>query len=413
MDPAIRIEELGKRYFISHQAAERYPTLREAIVSLPRRLLSRKPPKEEFWALRGVTMDVTAGDRVGIIGRNGAGKSTLLKLLSRITAPTRGRITLDGRVASLLEVGTGFHPELSGRSNIFLNGAILGMTRAEVRRRFDEIVEFSGVERFLDTPVKRYSSGMFVRLAFAVAAHLESEILIVDEVLAVGDAEFQKKCLGKMDDISRSQGRTLLFVSHNMGAIQQLCNKAVVLSAGELAYAGDAEAAIEIYLDKHASGGATIDKDRSTLGAKNQFARAFPTDAEGKPANEYSHESALTVCFELHLPEWRDSLVVSLSPLDRHRRRIFTIDVPLKDYYAGTPRVDLMVTIPGGTLAPGTYSWMLYVHEPLTTLHDFHEGVCDFSILETGSVYAKYVGHEYGCVIPPAFRVERTGGTSP
>jgi lipopolysaccharide transport system ATP-binding protein len=408
-EPVIQIAGLGKRYFISHQAAERYRTFREAVVSLPRRVFSRKPPKEEFWALRDVTLDVAGGDRVGIIGRNGAGKSTLLKLLSRITAPTTGRITLDGRVASLLEVGTGFHPELSGRDNIFLNGAILGMTRAEVRSRFDQIVEFSGIEKFLDTPVKRYSSGMFVRLAFAVAAHLESEILIVDEVLAVGDAEFQKKCLGKMDDVSKQQGRTLLFVSHNMGAIQQLCNKAIVLSAGEVVYSGVANDAIEVYLDKHASAGAMIDKDRSTLATKNQFVRAFAADASGKPATEYSHDGALEVRFELFLPEWHDSLLVSLSPLDKHRRRIFTIDVPLKDYYTGKPDLGLAVTVPGGTLAPGNYSWMLYVHEPLTTLFDFHEGVCDFSILETGSVYAKYVGHDYGCVIPPPVRVERTG----
>ena len=189
---------------------------------------------EEFWALKDVSFEVKRGEVLGIIGRNGAGKSTLLKVLSRITEPTEGRVTIEGRVASLLEVGTGFHPELTGRENVYLNGAILGMTRAEIKRKFDEIVDFSGVERFLDTPVKRYSSGMYVRLAFAVAAHLEPEILIIDEVLAVGDAEFQKKCLGKMQDVA-GHGRTVLFVSHNMGAIERLCDNVVVLSQGRVA----------------------------------------------------------------------------------------------------------------------------------------------------------------------------------
>ena len=207
---------------------------------------------EEFWALKDVSFEVKQGEVLGIIGRNGAGKSTLLKILSRITEPTAGRVTLRGRVASLLEVGTGFHPELTGRENIYLNGAILGMTRAEIRRKFDEIVAFAEVERFLDTPVKRYSSGMYVRLAFAVAAHLEPEILIVDEVLAVGDAEFQKKCLGKMSEVSRG-GRTVLFVSHNMSAVLQLTQRAILLSGGNVAYVGDSQSAVDRYMDE--SGG--------------------------------------------------------------------------------------------------------------------------------------------------------------
>ena len=211
MKPIISVEGLGKSYTIRHEGQTHYKSLREEIFKLPSRLLRRGgQSREEFWALKDVSFDIMPGDRVGIIGRNGAGKSTLLKLLSRITEPTTGRITLRGRVASLLEVGTGFHPELTGRENIYLNGAILGMSRAEVRRKFDEIVDFAGVEKFLDTPVKRYSSGMYVRLAFAVAAHLEPEILIVDEVLAVGDMDFQKKCLGKMDEVGKS-GRTVIF----------------------------------------------------------------------------------------------------------------------------------------------------------------------------------------------------------
>jgi lipopolysaccharide transport system ATP-binding protein len=206
---------------------------------------------DEFWALRDVSFDVQRGDIVGIIGRNGAGKSTLLKLISRLTKPTSGSITIKGRVASLLEVGTGFHPELSGRDNVYLNGAILGMTKAEIRRKFDEIVAFSGVEDFIDTPVKRYSSGMYVRLAFAVAAHLESEILIVDEVLAVGDAEFQKKCLGKMEAVSKGQGRTVLFVSHQMEAISRLCHILIYMNQGKVQEIGTTEKILSLYLDQN------------------------------------------------------------------------------------------------------------------------------------------------------------------
>lgn len=194
---------------------------------------------EYVWSLRDINFEIEQGDAVGIIGRNGAGKSTLLKVLSKVTKPTTGKIYNHGRIASLLEVGTGFHPEMTGRENVFLNGAILGMTRKEIKRKFDEIVDFSGVERYIDTPVKRYSSGMYVRLAFAVAAHLESEILIVDEVLAVGDAEFQKKCLGKMNDVTRGEGRTILFVSHNMTAVKELCSKGILLNQGKIDYQGD------------------------------------------------------------------------------------------------------------------------------------------------------------------------------
>jgi len=242
----IKVENLGKSYLIGHERQQGYVALRDVIAkntsvffkgiqnAFSGKQLMGGQEIEEFWALKDINFEIKQGEAVGIIGRNGAGKSTLLKLLSRITEPTKGRIELNGRVASLLEVGTGFHPELSGRENIFLNGAILGMSRAEIKSKFDEIVDFSGVEKFLDTPVKHYSSGMYVRLAFAVAAHLEPEILVVDEVLAVGDAEFQKKCLGKMTDISQKQGRTVLFVSHNMGAISALCSKAILLNKGSI-----------------------------------------------------------------------------------------------------------------------------------------------------------------------------------
>jgi len=251
---AITIENLGKRYTIDHQRANG-DAMRHAIEGAIRAPLAwlrsgwpKKIQRMDFWALRDVSFQVEQGEVVGIIGSNGAGKSTLLKLLSRITAPTEGRIRIDGRIASLLEVGTGFHQELTGRENIFLNGAILGMTRAEIVRKFDEIVEFSGIEEFLDTPVKRYSSGMYVRLAFAVAAHLEPEILIVDEVLAVGDAAFQKKCLGKMGSFAQS-GRTVLFVSHNMEAVRTLCHRCVWLRDGRLHKDGKADEIIEAYFN--------------------------------------------------------------------------------------------------------------------------------------------------------------------
>jgi ABC-type polysaccharide/polyol phosphate transport system ATPase subunit len=259
-DVVIRAEGLGKKYLIGHQAQnERYTALRDVIARnlnglmrsardmLRGRQLIQGGEVEEFWALKDVNFEIHRGDVVGIIGRNGAGKSTLLKILSRITEPSSGRVEIKGRVASLLEVGTGFHPELSGRENIFLNGAILGMSRRDITRNFDEIVAFAEVEKFLDTPVKRYSSGMYVRLAFAVAAHLEPEILVVDEVLAVGDAEFQQKCLGKMGEIS-AQGRTVLFVSHNVNAIKRLCKSVIVLQHGSVAKITDsADAGISYY----------------------------------------------------------------------------------------------------------------------------------------------------------------------
>jgi len=242
MHTAIKVENLGKKYTITHNKEHEY-TFRGAATQRFRRIFQPgqfgMEHKEEFWALKDVSFEVQAGDRVGIIGHNGAGKSTTLKILSRITEPSKGTIRIKGRIASLLEVGTGFHPELTGRENIFLNGTILGMRRSEIQRKFDEIVAFSEVEKFLDTPVKRYSSGMFVRLAFAVAAHLEPEILIVDEVLAVGDMNFQNKCLGKMEDVSKNEGRTVLFVSHNMGTIRRLCNQGILLKGGHVQIAGD------------------------------------------------------------------------------------------------------------------------------------------------------------------------------
>ncbi len=256
--PIIEVKNIGKKYDINHVRIG-YTTLREVMMNIiraPFAFLKGKAKqaigldqKEEFWALRNVSFNVQKGEIIGIIGPNGAGKSTLLKILSQITPPTEGEIILRGKVGSLLEVGTGFHPELSGRENIFLNGAILGMTQKEIVKKFDAIVEFAGIEKFLDTPVKYYSSGMYVRLAFSVAAHMEPDILIVDEVLAVGDAEFQKKCLGKMEEVTKQDGRTIIFVSHNLDAIQRLCSKTILLKKGEVIKFGETAEVINYYLN--------------------------------------------------------------------------------------------------------------------------------------------------------------------
>jgi lipopolysaccharide transport system ATP-binding protein len=282
--PIITVEHLSKRYLLRKQEAPRYTALRDVLSDKARSLFRSRDHAskvDEFMALDDVSFTVNAGDRVGIIGRNGAGKSTLLKILSRITEPTKGRITIDGRVASLLEVGTGFHPELTGRENIYLNGAILGMDKAEIRSKFDEIVAFAEVERFLDTPVKRYSSGMYVRLAFAVAAHLEPEILIVDEVLAVGDAAFQRKCLGKMESVA-GEGRTVLFVSHQMDAVQRLCNTGLLLDKGRLLASGSIDAVMQQYLQARTGASSLFTFKEPTTSLSAQAIEIRIEDAEGQ-----------------------------------------------------------------------------------------------------------------------------------
>jgi lipopolysaccharide transport system ATP-binding protein len=301
-DVIIAVDNLGKRYQLGQRSNERYIALRDVLTDCAKSLFRRDGRKKlapdlrlnsvrashnEIWALRDVSFEVKKGEVVGIIGRNGAGKTTLLKILSRITEPTTGKVRIKGRVASLLEVGTGFHPELTGRENIFLNGAILGMTRPEIQKKFDEIVAFAEIEKFLDTPVKRYSSGMYVRLAFAVAAHLEPEILVVDEVLAVGDAEFQKKCLGKMNEVSQRQGRTVLFVSHQMNAVERLCSRALLIDKGRLQMESqDVRSITRFYL----SGGETFPAQSEWRNAGNQFTNPwfqpqhlFLADASGVP----------------------------------------------------------------------------------------------------------------------------------
>jgi lipopolysaccharide transport system ATP-binding protein len=327
----------------------------------------RKP----FWALRDVSFEITPGEVVGIIGRNGAGKSTLLKLLSRITTPTEGLVELHGRVGSLLEVGTGFHPELSGRENIFLNGAVLGMKRAEIERKFDEIVAFAEVEEFIDTPVKRYSSGMYVRLAFAVAAHLEPEILVIDEVLAVGDAEFQKKCLGKMNSIANREGRTVLFVSHNMIAVQNLCSRAILLDRGKLLFDGDVRQCLELYAARGLSNSGTwkretVEPDRSL------YIETVSARLEGEQP-----ELALSLELRLVSRSWHKPANLAVDIHSSIGAALMQA-IPTMDYFieadSGEHLVNLRISLP--PLVPGQYLITVWVGSHHTeTLDCAHECV--------------------------------------
>jgi lipopolysaccharide transport system ATP-binding protein len=304
MPPIIQVKHISKKFQLA-QFRGSYIALRDILSSIfrhPLRFLKDKAKnatgtkkKEDFWAVQDVSFEVQKGDVVGIIGHNGAGKSTLLKILSQITPPTTGEIRIRGRVGSLLEVGTGFHPELTGRENIYLNGAILGMTRKEIDQKFDEIVEFAGIDRFLDTPVKYYSSGMYVRLAFSVAAHVEPEVLIIDEVLAVGDAEFQKKCLGKMEEVTQKEGRTILFVSHNMGAIQSICNRCILLSKGKVEYDGTPEEAIKRYLNSYIQTEASMMLTHEKIHDSAHINKFEILDKRGNPSNTLSIEESFQI----------------------------------------------------------------------------------------------------------------------
>lgn len=390
-DVVIRAENLGKKYMIGHEAErERYVALRDVMAGTARDLASTAArllagrrrdggkATEEFWALKDVAFEVRRGEVLGVIGRNGAGKSTLLKILSRITEPSEGRVTVKGRVASLLEVGTGFHPELTGRENIYLNGAVLGMSRAEVRRQFDAIVDFAEVERFLDTPVKRYSSGMYVRLAFAVAAHLQPDILIVDEVLAVGDLEFQKKCLGKMQEVSGQSGRTVLFVSHNMGAIADTCPRAILLEHGRVATDAPTPQVIGRYVGAHRNRGKPI--DRAKLGRETVLLGA---EIVGEQAS--NHSTLWSKEFGIQF-QYRAAAIAGLeiafSLFDKHGRRILysALEHPDRNGGASGPFV-ATAKFPGRFLAPGSYSVSASLHEPLIRFHDNIDGLLSFTII--------------------------------
>jgi lipopolysaccharide transport system ATP-binding protein len=369
----ITVENLSKKYFIDHQQEQRYRALRDVLTEKARgfssRLtrpfktaasLNRNSRREECWALKDVSFDVRHGEIVGIIGRNGAGKSTLLKVLSRITEPTAGRVGVKGRVASLLEVGTGFHPELTGRENIFLNGAILGMGREEIRRKFDEIVAFAEVEKFLDTPVKRYSSGMYVRLAFAVAAHLEPEILVVDEVLAVGDSKFQKKCLGKMQDVSRG-GRTVLFVSHNFAALQHLCTRAVLLRSGQLALDGEINKVLESYASESAPemyAQADLRHHKNRLPTAIPFFTAIEITVNGYPSTTPRMGEGLELKLSYKSPRPLKGLGIGITINNRYNQRlvVFSVGQQAPELLSSAPiSGTICCRIPSLNLLPGLY----------------------------------------------------------
>jgi lipopolysaccharide transport system ATP-binding protein len=399
-DVAVRVNDLGKKYRIRHQRRERYVALRDVIADGFRNVFRRKaggaaPATEDFWALKDVSFEVKRGEVVGIIGRNGAGKSTLLKVISRITEPNEGRIELFGRVASMLEVGTGFHPELTGRENIYLNGAILGMRRAEIKRRFDEIVAFAEVETFLDTPVKRFSSGMYVRLAFAVAAHLETEILIVDEVLAVGDAEFQKRCLGKMSQVAQG-GRTVLFVSHNMGSIRRLTRRCILLDHGKVMVDAAVETAIDSYLKQAAEGisGGVFVRQNARPQDRPFYVERVTTrqEPDSDPEYQFDCEQPISICVEYTAMRSIPGLYADIQL----RRLDGTVVYEGDSNDTGLNPFDRLpegsgtacVTIPGRILGAGTYQIFLSFISPFDAagpVVDIPGVVGEFSLNDTST----------------------------
>lgn len=349
------------------------------------------------WSLKDIDFNIKQGEAVGIIGRNGAGKSTLLKILSRVTTPTTGSVKVKGRIASLLEVGTGFHPELTGRENIFLNGAILGMRKQEIKRKFDEIVSFSGVERYIDTPVKRYSSGMYVRLAFAVAAHLESEILIIDEVLAVGDAEFQKKCLGKMGDVSKGEGRTIIFVSHNMAAIKNLCNNVIILNQGKLYYNGNIDKGIRSYLDNQAGTG-MVHYTNSNLQTISGFEEIKIENTNGEVTNEFAFDEEVFIFMKVKVDEAHVAARIAIRFVDNMERIVFTIEKAVKELINKQGKVYVRIRIPSKLLVPNKYILTCALHIPNLQLFEGLKDIVSFEILETGTHLYLHSGTDYGCV---------------
>jgi lipopolysaccharide transport system ATP-binding protein len=407
MKPIISVENLGKMYRLGARRRAAYETLRDRLAGAaraPLRLLRRgeASTRETLWALRGVDFEVAQGEVVGVVGRNGAGKSTLLKVLSRITEPTEGRVRLYGRVGSLLEVGTGFHPELTGRENIFLNGAILGMKRTEIARQFDEIVAFSEIEKFIDTPVKFYSSGMYMRLAFAVAAHLEPEILIVDEVLAVGDASFQKKCLGKMGSVAR-EGRTVLFVSHNMTAVQSLCDRVIWLREGQVAEDGRADRVVSDYLKTSLSALAERSWEEIESAPGNRLIklrRACVRPEGGAPAGPVNVHTPLVVEFEYWNLVPGARLNVSVVVSNEEGLPIFNTGSGYEPVWHGKPFPEGLFRsafrIPGDLLNDGTHRVQFIIVKDQTQVIYNHEDLLVFEVSDTpegrGNWYGKWLG---------------------
>lgn len=399
-DPIIIAENLGKKYQVRHldKPVHKYSRLSEELLAIPGKFFrkyvlpgSLPADNEEFWALRNVAFEVFEGEVLGIIGRNGAGKSTLLKILSRITEPSEGRVKINQRIASLLEVGTGFHPELTGRENIYLNGAILGMSRAEISKKFDEIVAFAEVERFIDTPVKRYSSGMHVRLAFAVASYLEPEILIIDEVLAVGDSRFQKKCLGKMQEIGTS-GRTVILVSHNMAIIQNLCNRSIFLSNGRINMQGNTDAVIKCYQNEIFESSSTLLKNRTDRKGSGdiRFETVTFCDASGNNIGAAICGNPVTIKlkFNNHLHSDLKNLHVSIGINNEYGQRILLLDSSIAqgDFeFVPVSVNEVIIYISKIPLVPGRYTLTLYsmINDVIS---DWIRDACSF-IVESGDYF--------------------------
>ena len=364
---------------------------------------SEVDPDSEIWALKDFSLDIRSGEALGIVGRNGAGKSTFLKILSQITAPTCGEVRIRGRVASLLEVGTGFHPELTGRENIHLNGSILGMKRAEIRRKFDEIVGFSGVEQFIDTPVKRYSSGMHVRLAFAVAAHLDPEILLIDEVLAVGDLEFQKRCLGKMDEVAKT-GRTVVFVSHQLGLVKTLCTRACLLDGGRLIDDGAPESVIARYVSIGRVDTSGLYRRSEGEGAKLplSFREIRLCGEDGASAGEFRFDESIRIRVECHSSlDSFEGVILAVAVRDSHERKVFTGLTRLEEQDIRGDRFTATMSIPSCFLAPGSFYLQPAICMPGRKIFDTETRVCDFRVLETGSEFSGFGGEDVGCVFSP------------
>lgn len=382
-DIAIKIDHLSKRYAIGK---EKDSSLRGTLSNL---FKGSSGAKDEFWALKDINLEINRGDVVGIIGKNGAGKSTLLKILSQITQPTEGRIEINGRVASLLEVGTGFHPELTGRENIYLNGTILGMTRKEVKAKFDEIATFSGVEKFIDTPVKHYSSGMYVRLAFSVAAHLEPEILIIDEVLAVGDAEFQKRCLGKMEDVA-SNGRTVLFVSHNMAAVKSLCTRGVFLGQGKLRFSGNINETIQSYISSGEMASEFI-ANEPIKKIDVAFKRIRVLNEGNKSCSDFTVDDNIFLNFEFQINSHQTTYSVFVIIKNKLGVPIFSAEQKIT-----SPNKTLILGKRG--LTRGQYSITTFIHIPRVRQIDRVDDTCSFTITDSSSDLSIHGDYDYGSV---------------
>lgn len=361
---------------------------------------SQKATGDFVWALRDIDFKVEQGEVLGIIGKNGAGKSTLLKILSRVTSPTTGCIRAKGRIASLLEVGTGFHPEMTGRENIYMNGSIMGMTKAEITRKLDEIVAFAGVEKYIDTPVKRYSSGMTVRLGFAIAAHLEPEILVVDEVLAVGDAEFQRKAIGKMQDVAKGEGRTVLFVSHNMDSMLNLCNRGVLLKDGYVEYGGSIQDTVTYYVKGFEKGRYYEKRNSAQPVYVSQISlRRSISPNEEMGIYRFDEPIVLQVCISRR-PDFRidEKCIVGIHLLTNNKMKICTVEHSISELNAGQI-LEFRVVFPSSLFAPGRYSFSVAVHTPNVQLYDVVDDVCDCVIWDTGTSYLKYNGVHNGFVV--------------